>query len=144
MRSITTRLTTMLGIAAVVGAALVHGQTPVPQNPPVQQPPPVQQTPPLPPPSVITANAPLAPPVAPCPEVPPGLADVGPMLDRIQAIVSGLEGSEARSVAVATTGNGEPKPMKVSGGTSNAVTIERDKLDEIRAELEQIKTILKK
>jgi len=34
--------------------------------------------------------------------------------------------------------------MKVSGGTSNSVTIERDKLDEIRAEIEQIKTILKK
>ena len=52
--------------------------------------------------------------------------------------------AEVQSVAVATTGSVEPAPMKVSGGTSNTVSIERDKLDEIRAEIEQIKTILKK
>jgi len=143
MHVIITRLASAFGVAAVAGVVLVHGQAPPVQSPPAPQPPPVQQTTPPPPGSVITADMPLALPLPPCPEVPPGLADVGPMLDRIEAIVSSHEGNEVRSVAVATTG-GEPKPMKVSGGTSNSVTIERDKLDEIRAELEQIKTILKK
>jgi hypothetical protein len=161
VRFMISRLTTVLASAAVAGLVLVHAQTPpVAQTPPMQQTPPVQPTPPPPPGTVITAEATLAPPLPPCPSVAPGLADVGPMLDRIAAIVNQSVGSETQSVSLAqkaatsgaadapvtmgTTGNVESAPMKVKGGASNKVSIERDKLDEIRAEVAQIRAILKR
>ncbi len=156
MRLITLRLTTVLATVAVAGLALVHGQTP-----PVQQTPPAQQTAPMQPPTVIGPAAAVVPPIPPCPSLPPGLSDVGPMLDHIVSVVDQALGSVSASMTaaqVATTGtapgsmtstgmmgtSAQPAPITVSGGTTNKVSIDRDKLDEIRVEVEQIKAILKK
>jgi hypothetical protein len=158
-----------LALAGVVAVTIVHGQTP-------QQPPPVQQTPPTPqvspappapvqqpptvaPPPVAAVDTTPAPTPVPCPSLPPGLSDVGPILDHISQVVNDALGSPSSSVKVgrvATSGTAsaaptdttgtdtQPARMTVAGASTNKVTIERDKLDQVRAEIEQLKTILKK
>ena len=113
MRFITLRLTTVLATVAVAGLALVHAQAP--PVPPMQQTPPVQQTTPPPPGTVITTGVPLAPPLPPCPAVPPGLSDIGPMLDRITAIVNQSVGDESKAVSLAAK---EAGGVREHGSTS--------------------------
>ena len=120
----------------LVNGTIVHGQTLS-----VQQPPPVQQAPTVATPPVATMDAAPVPTPAPCPSLPPGLSDIGPMVNHISDLVNQAIGHASASVKVAqvaTTSAGG------AGGTTSKVTIERDKLDEIRAELELIKAIVKK
>jgi hypothetical protein len=74
-------------------------------------------------------------------------SDVMALLNRIEEIVNqALKATPATASAkpapatpVGTTGT-----LTVNGAASNKVSIERDKLDEIRAEIQQLKVILKK
>jgi hypothetical protein len=154
-----------LAVAGLAAVTIVHGQAPAAQQqPPVQQAPPAQPVPPAqqPPtmaPPVAAVDTPPPPVPVPCPSLPPGLSDVGPILDHISQSMNDALGNASTSVKagqVATTAASSPAPtgtmgtdalaprMTVTGGSSNKVTIERDKLDQLRAEVEQVRTILKK
>jgi hypothetical protein len=172
VRPTTLRLPGALAALAFAGLAaitIVHGQTPTVQQPPAQQAPPqpvspvppapVQQPPTVAPPPVVAIDTAPAPAVVPCPTLPPGLNDVGPILDHISQVMNDALGNASSSVKVgqvATTGSAnaaptgmmgsdtQPARMTVTGGSTNKVSIERDKLDQVRAEVEQLKTTLKK
>ena len=169
MRLTTLRLPGALAVLALAGLAavtIVHGQTPTPQQPPPTQPAspaqpaPVQQPPTIAPPPVAAIDTTPAPVPIPCPALPPGFKDAGPILDHISQVMSEALGSASDSVkvgrVVATTGtagaaptgatgsDAQPPRMTVAGRSTNKVTIERGRLDQIRAEVEQLKTILKK
>jgi hypothetical protein len=60
-------------------------------------------------------------------------------LKSTDATDSARNGAHNNTTPVGTSGT-----MTVKGGTSNKVSIERDKLDEIRAEVQQLKVLLKK
>ena len=76
-------------------------------------------------------------------------SDVLALLNRIEDIVNDAlkktpvtayaKPTPSSSTPVGTTGS-----VSIAGAASNKVTIERDKLDEIRAEVQQLKAILKK
>ena len=92
-------------------------------------------------------------PSQPNPLTPPPAADlrqtsdVFALLNRIEDIVNqALRDTPATASAKpgAATPVGTSGPLTVSGAAGNKVTIERDKLDEIRAEVQQLKVILKK
>ena len=116
----------------LVNGTIMHGQT---LTAPVQQPPTVA-TPP-----VATMDTAPVPMPAPCPSLPPGLSDIGPIVNHISDLVNQAIGDTSAAVKVAQVA---PTSARGAGGTTNKVTIERDKLDEIRAELELIKAIVKK
>ena len=100
-----------------------------------------------------TAPAPAAAPVAPAPDQPvkttpePTTAEV--LLDRIDKIVTkAIDGSEPKLPsgepgAVATSGQagGSETAVRPSGGK---VTIDRAALEEIRAEVEQLKSLIRR
>ena len=68
-------------------------------------------------------------------------------MNRIEDIVNqSLKDTPATASAKpgTTTPVGTSGTLTVSGAAANKVTIERDKLDEIRAEVQQLKVILKK
>jgi len=83
----------------------------------------------------------------PCASLTPGLSDVAAMLRHIEDVVNEvLAKASAAELALqkkdATKAVGQP--VGTTGGTSMLVGIERDKLDQIRAEIAQLKVILKK
>ena len=94
------------------------------------------QTPPAP------ATLPLTTQAAPCPGLPPGLSDATAMLGHIEDVLNEALGRSP--AAHAALQKDAPKTVGTSGVTSMLVGIERDKLDQIRAEIAQLKSILKK
>jgi hypothetical protein len=112
---------TALAIAAAVLTPASHAQTPT--TPPGATPAPV-----------------------PCASVTPGLSDAIVMLSHIQDV---LDAAREKTPTAEAALKKDPqkaaeRAVGTTGGTSIPVFIERDKLDQIRAELEQIKVILKK
>ena len=127
-----------LAIIAVAGLATVHTQTSTQQEP--QTPAPQTQTPPP-----ITAD--MTPPPAPCPETPAGLGDAGAMLDRISGVLSRMIGKSAYlKSSEKPTGSAPEQPGEIvsNGGTANRVSVDRAQLDELLAEVEQVRAIVKK
>jgi hypothetical protein len=126
MRLITRRLTPVLAAFALAGAAVLAQTPATPQPPPVVQPPPVMPT---------SAAAPSVPPVAqpvPCVAALPGISDAPVMLSHIEDILNDALGKTTINVK----GTGDTATTKIA--------IDRDKVDEIRAEIAQLKAILKK
>ena len=82
-----------------------------------------QQTPPA---ATTAASAPV-----PCVSSLPGLSDATAMLSHIEAILNDAVGKT-------------PVEALATQKTTNKIAIDRDKLDEIRAEITQIKVIVKK
>jgi len=85
-------------------------------------------------PSTIATGAPV-----PCVTAMPGLSDAQVMLSHIEDIINDALGKPGLLTKQATAG-----AVGTSGGITIKVGIDRDKLDEIRAEIAQIKSILKK
>jgi len=134
MRFIPRRLTTTLAALALAGLT-VFAQTPaVPQTPP--QTPQASQT--LQTPQTPAAAAMVQP--VPCVSSLPGISDAPVMLSHIDDILNDAVNKtpvvtkQMTAGAVGTSG----------GGAVTKVAIDRDKLDEIRAEIAQLKAILKK
>ena len=82
----------------------------------------------------------------PCPNVTPGLSDAIVMLGHIEDVLDAARDKTPAAEAALKKDSQKTAEQSVgtTGGRSIAVFIERDKLDQIRAELEQIKVILKK
>jgi len=121
------------GLMIALAAGALAGVTAFAQTPPAQQTPPTQQTSPATP-STIAAGAPV-----PCVTAMPGLSDAQVMLSHIEDILN-----EARDKPGVLTKKATAGADGTSGGTTIKVGIDRDKFDEIRAEIAQIKSILKK
>jgi hypothetical protein len=88
------------------------------------------------------ATMPLTTQAAPCPSLPPGLSDATAMLGHIEDVLNEALGRSP--AAQAALQKDAPKTVGTSGGVSMLVGIERDKFDQIRAEIAQLKSILKK
>jgi hypothetical protein len=82
------------------------------------------------------------PPPAPCPLSNTQMNDAMVLVIRIGDIVSQATERTSAVESARKTENDQPARIKVRGGSVNTVPITRDKLDEIRAEVEQLKTIL--
>jgi hypothetical protein len=77
----------------------------------------------------------------------PGLSDAAAMLGHIEDVVNeALSKTPAAQLALQKKDAPKAvgKPVGTTGATSMLVGIERDKLDQIRAEIAQLKVILKK
>ena len=133
-------ITKELRLIAIAGAVVLAlaGAT-LAAQPPVQQPP-QQTTPPQ------TAQPPCAqqPQPQPVAQIP---SDAPILLDRIATIVNeALQKTSSTKEALKS----DPQPvgttgaLAVTGAASARVSIDRDKLDEIRAEIEQLKVMLKR
>ena len=110
----------------------------------------VSQPPAAPAAAVPTETAPQIPTPTGTPAAAPAAdlhqsSDVTALLNRIETIVNdALKSTPATSSAKTATPVGTTGTITVAGAASNKVTIDRDKLDEIRAEVQQLKVILKK
>jgi hypothetical protein len=90
----------------------------------------------------MPTTIPLSTPPVACPSLPPGLSDAAAMLSHIEDVVNDALGKSP--AAQAALQKDATKAVGTSGGASMLVGIERDKLDQIRAEIAQLKSILKK
>jgi hypothetical protein len=115
------------------------------QTPPAQPTPPALQMPsPAMPPTTIAQTTPAA---VSCANLMPGLSDAAAMLGHIEDVVNeALSKTPAAQLALQKKDAPKAvgKPVGTTGATSMLVGIERDKLDQIRAEIAQLKVILKK
>ena len=120
MRLISIRLMTAVAVAAGFSMPAPHAQTP--------------------------ATIPAATPAAvPCASLTPGLSDAVVMLAHIEDVLNDALGkTPAAEAALKKDARKAAGQASAAGGTAMLVPIERDKLDQIRAEIEQIKVALKK
>jgi len=118
VRLISIRLMTALAVAAGLSTPAPHAQT-------------------------ISAATPTA---VPCASVTPGLSDAVVMLSHIEDVLNEALGKTpaAEAALKKDARKAAGQPVGTTGATSMLVPIERDKLDQIRAEIEQIKVTLKK
>ncbi len=135
MRFMTRRLTTSFAALALAGVTVLA------QTPPVQHT--VPQTPPVPQtsPAQPTATAEVQP--VPCVSSLPGLSDAAAMLDHIESILNDAVGTTPVE-ALAKSKAPMAGAVGTSGATANKVEVDREKLDEIRAEIAQITVIVKR
>ena len=132
MHPLSRRLITTLAVVAGMASASRA------QTPPVATPPALQAPLPVPAPATMPATI----QTAPCPTLPPGLGDATAMLGHIEDVLN--EALGRNPAAQAALQKDAPKTVGTSGGASMLVGVERDKLDQIRAEIAQLKSILKK
>jgi len=118
---ISIRLVTALAVAAGTAAPAVRAQTP-------------------------TTMPAATPAPVPCATAMPGLSDATVMLSHIEDVLNDALGKTpaAEAALKKDAQKAAGTPVGTTGGTSMLVGIERDKLDQIRAEIDQIKVILKK